>query len=320
MANEEPLVCPSAGSSNINPLCRKKSPRLSGRVAVPVGQREYIEDYDAKPGKNMPDGYDKVSNNIIYKIKGKQPFSTYTVYKFNVYEYDTYDDYKTAFNAGTLKKEVATFELSFDVQMLTPKKGWILPHILQEKHREVAMWANKRAGKKREKSNKGFGIYLSNIDMKRRDGLFRLPGKERPMLLYGGKPTKEQLKSDPKGEKPFGAYQSGAIAVHLFGPSGSEGCSTTIDKKYWVKQRPKGFKKWTEDEKKEWKEKWKRERLPAFERDMMEWMNITGWEGPPAPRVPARIVLPGIAETYPDYFPGFANWDSEEVGEILFEL
>ena len=113
----------------------------SGRVAIPVAKRAYLEGFDENPGKVMPKDYDASAIGATYSVKSNKPFSTYTIYKFSVYEYNIWDDYKNAVQAGSLTPEVVSFELCFDVHMWS--ENTLNPDILRENEFEVTMRATK---------------------------------------------------------------------------------------------------------------------------------------------------------------------------------
>jgi hypothetical protein len=198
-------------------------------------------------------------------------FTTYKIYTFEAYEYDTYADYMKAHATNKLKPKVAKadFKLSFDVQMwktwtVKDKKGkdkkddeghtiyqrdengdtkmQLNPTILQDLPREAAMWAkpwagsadeHKRANEKGKKIKHGITLY--GIDVTTGEVLQEKATDKEGNLLdwqrtfrYGVVPIDPKYPDkDPEWPKTMGRNCSPCIDVHIWGPSGSEGCATT---------------------------------------------------------------------------------------------
>ncbi len=295
-------VAVSAGRDDVIPVTPQ--PPTSGRVAIPIGKRPYLQGFDEAPGKNKPVDYDASEVGASYKEKSGQRFTTYTVYLYDVYEYNTWDDYKNAASSGSLTEKVASFELCYDAQMWSGKR--LNPDILREDELEVTIRATNKAGKQRDKPK--FALILADIDLAEPDGFYRetykVKGKKKslPTLRYG------KLKKNRTGEhKKDRVNRSKAICVHRWGPRGSEGCATTPNRQYG---------KWYTAKSKNEQNLLKKGRplgLWEFEADMKRWMNLTD------PKRPGRLVLPGKSLSYAEYSVEMSDWSEEAIEEFVVQ-
>jgi RHS repeat-associated protein len=145
-----------------------------GHVAIPVAVRQNVPGYD----QPAPRQYD--------------------IYKYEVYDYDTYGEYLSAVESGRELTPTSTFELTFSVQRNRN------PEILNPEERLAQVkvaWRN--VGDVRPAK---FSVYIADVEP-------TPEGQSRLALTEYG-PT---------------YVNRGYIAIHTGGPSASEGCATSPD-------------------------------------------------------------------------------------------
>jgi hypothetical protein len=227
---------------------------------VPTGKRAYDPRYDMPPGKG---------------------FTSYDVYQFTVYDYETYDAYQAAVAAkdNVAARAVARFELSGDVQLKEKGAHHYNPSIIGTTARAVQVRLLDSGTRRTQK----FGLKVEDIGS---------PAGPRGRL--------GRLRYDDPSRKVCGkrGCNAAGIRIHLGGPAYSTGCLTTPDRSFIAKRPdPKNPDRFIREPsvKKVGGQFITTEQFAAFEDYIARSLNLQ------AAAPTAVLVLPGRDVKYPSY-------------------
>lgn len=189
----------------------------NGGVYNPVNLSLYAYAHQ-NPVKLMdPDGKDVLvpvaarlsnKNDISYWRAQKDP---YTAYEYNVYDYNTPQEYIAAERAGTLTDPIGSVELSFDARMKGDNKGTILG--------PEGKWAEMQNRHTQYGEKTKHAISITDVGK----------GKEDIFTTKKGSSTINKLLNKIGLGTPETGEVRKNIRAHAGGPYGSKGCATSCD-------------------------------------------------------------------------------------------